>query len=194
MQIFSEVSGRLQSALGKAEKGLQLVKANGGQSGQGDQTESGAAQTRPASDPRFRIFVIDTGWNSVARRVLHENLGLIRAFNDEEEVFFLDRQKSIALLREHSKLIGHDPIISVHDLRAIHRQRVHHVHGFRLHLGLLRQEDQVLRALQMFARFLRMHRSARDLEKVVREDLHKQGLAGAIEIIGGVGYKHLSEG
>jgi hypothetical protein len=205
MQILSEVSGRLQSALGKAEKGLQLVKTNGGKSTNGPgstnggqstkdaQTNPGSAKTGSARDPRFRIFVIDTGWNSVARKALQENVDLIRAFNDEEEVYFLDRDKSIALLRQHCRLIGHDPIITVHDLRALHRRRVHHVHGFRLHLGLLRQEDQALRALQMFARFLRMNRSATDLEKVVRENLHKQGLAGAIEIVGGVGYKHLTE-
>jgi len=194
MQIFSEVSGRLQSALGKAEKGLQLVKTNGGQSRQQAQAQPGPAQTGPAVRPRFRIFVIDTGWNSVARKVLQDNVDLIRGFNEEEEVYFLGRDRSIALLRQHSKLIGHDPIISVHDLRAIHRHRVHHVHGFRLHLGLLREEDAALRALQMFSRFLRMNRSANDLEKVVRQNLHKQGLAGAIEIIGGAGHKHLTEG
>jgi len=194
MQIFSEVSGRLQSALGRAEKGWELVMTNGGQPRQGGQTSPSSAGTSPRRDPRFRIFVIDTGWNSIARKVLQDNVDLIRAFNDEEEVYFLDRNKSIALLRQHSKLIGHDPIISVHDLHAIDRHRVRHVRGFRLHLGMLRDEDQALRALQMFARFLRMHRSAKDLDKVVRENLHKQGLTGAIEIIGGVGQKHLTEG
>lgn len=195
MQIFSGVSGRLQSALGKAEKGLQLVNTSGDKVQQPDQASTGAAQTDPprARNSRFRIFVIDTGWNSVARKVLQDNVDLIREFNDEEEVYFLDRSQSIALLRQHSRLIGHDPIISVHDLRAIHRRRVHHVHGVRLHLGLLRQEDQALRALQMFARFLQMNRSAKDLEKVVRDNLHRQGLSGAIEIVGGVGYKHLTE-
>ncbi|ARN79834.1 hypothetical protein [Methylocystis bryophila] len=193
MQIFSDVSGRLQSALGKAEKGLQFVKANGAQFRQTSQPAADTARRNQVKNARFRIYVIDTGWNSVARKALRENLDLIREFNDEEEVYFLDRGQSIALLRRHSRLIGHDPIISVHDLQAIHRRRVHHVHGFRLHLGLLRQEDQALRALQMFARFLQMNRSAKDLEKVVRANLHRQGLAGAIEIVGGVGYKHLTE-
>ncbi|MGO9945104.1 MAG: hypothetical protein ACLPIC_20420, partial [Rhodoblastus sp.] len=61
------------------------------------------------------------------------------------------------------------------------------------HLGLLRQEDQVLRALQMFARFLRTHRAANDLDKVVRQTLHKQGLSGAIEIMGNAGFKLTEE-
>jgi len=31
-----------------------------------------------AAVPRFRIFIIDSGWNSPARKVLQENFGLIR--------------------------------------------------------------------------------------------------------------------
>jgi len=184
MQIFSKEPLSPQSALGQAEQGRELVKADGGQ-GQVGQTAAIPAQKDRLNDPRFRIFVIDTGWNSVARKVLQENLAVIRDFSEEEQVYFLDRDKSVALLRQHCALIGHDPIISVHDTRCIHRHAVHHVHGFRLHLGLLRREDQVLRALQMFARFLRMHRAAKDLDKVVRQTLHKQGLTGAIKIMGG---------
>jgi len=192
MQTSSEKPGRPQPASARAEKGSELVRVAGGQR-QAGQTEAVSAQKGPHNDPRFRIFVIDTGWNSVARKVLQDNLALIRDFNEEELVYFLDRDKSVALLRQHCALIGHDPIISVHDMRAIHRHAVHHVHGFRLHLGLLRREHQVLKALQMFARFLRAHRAAKDLDKVVRQTLHKQGLKGAIEIMGGAGYKHLTE-
>lgn len=193
MQISNEKPGRPQSALGRAEKGTELVKVVGGQWKPG-QTEAVSAPMGPRKkDPRFRIFVIDTGWNSVARKVLKENLALIRDFNEDELVYFLDRDQSVALLRQHCALIGHDPIISVHDMRAIHRHAVHHVHGFRLHLGMLRKEDQALRALQMFARFLRTHRAAKNLDKVVRQTLHKQGLAGAIKVMGGAGYKHLTE-
>jgi hypothetical protein len=186
MQIFSEEAKRPQSELGRA------VKAVRGQ-WQAEHAEAASAQAAARNDPRFRIFVIDTGWNSVARKVLQENLALIRDFSDEELVYFLSRDQSVALLRRHCALIGHDPILSVHDLRARHRHAVHHVHGFRLHLGLLRREGQALHALQMFARFLHMHRAAKDLDKHVRETLHKQGLKGAIEIMGGAGYKHLTE-
>jgi hypothetical protein len=192
MQSFSEEPGRPQSALGRAETDVEFVKAVRGRL-QAGEAEAVSAQMGPRNNPRFRIFVIDTGWNSVARRVLQENLALIRDFSEEELVYFLDRDQSVALLRQHCGLIGHDPIISVHDMRAMHRRAVHHVHGFRLHLGMLRREGQALHALQMFARFLRMHRAAKDLDKVVRQTLHKQGLKGAIEIMGGAGYKHLTE-
>jgi len=142
-------------------------------------------QTDPDKEARFHIFVIDTGWNSVASRVLRDNFGLIRDLNSDDKVFVVGRDMSIALLRQYPLQVGRDPIITVHDTQAIHRHRIHHTHGFRLHLGILVSEDQVLGALQMFARFLATHRSAKDLEKVVRKNLHREGLAGAIEIMGG---------
>jgi hypothetical protein len=154
---------------------------------------TGQAQAAPPKDVRFRIFVIDTGWNSVASRVLHENLNVIRDLNCDDEVYLLDRDMSIALLRHHPAQVGRDPIITVHDTQAIHRHRVHHTHGFRLHLGILDSEDQVLAALQMFTRFLATHRTAKDLEKVVRKNLHRQGFVGAIEILGGAEHKKMIE-
>jgi hypothetical protein len=158
-----------------------------------NQTKPGPAQTAANPELRFRIFVIDTGWNQVASRVIKQNIALIRDLTHEEPLYYLDRDKSVALLRQYSSLIGRDPIISVHDLRAVHKNAVHHVHGFRMHLGLLHKEDQVLTALQMFARFLITHRAAKDLDRSVRKKLHRDGLAGVIEIIGGAEHKRLVE-
>ena len=53
--------------------------------------------------------------------------------------------------------------------------------------------DQVLGALKMFARFLVTHRNADDIDQLVREDLHRKGLAGAIQIIGGHEHHKLIE-
>jgi hypothetical protein len=46
---------------------------------------------------RFHIFVIDTGWNSAASRVVREHLHMIRDLNIDEEVYVLDRATSSAL-------------------------------------------------------------------------------------------------
>jgi len=100
---------------------------------------------------------------------------------------------SIALLRHYPLQVGRDPIIAVHDLRPRHRHRVKHTHGFRMHLGILDTEHQVLAALRMFVRFLVTHRNAADIDELVRKDLHRQGLAGAIEIIGGHEHQKLIE-
>jgi hypothetical protein len=157
------------------------------------QVETIPAQAGAQKQVRFRIFVIDTRWNSVASRVLHENFAMIRDLNRDDEVYLLDRDMSVALLRHYPSQIGRDPIITVHDTHAIHRHRVHHTHGFRMHLGILYSEEQVLTALKMFVRFLSMHRTAKDLEKLVRQNLHRQGLAGIIEIMAGAEQKRLAE-
>jgi hypothetical protein len=133
--------------------------------------------------PRFRIFIIDTGWDSPGHRVLQENFRLIRELQKEDPIYVLGRERSIEYLRHHEERIGHDPIIAVHDLAAMGDTGTTDFHGFRLRLGLLRTHQQALLALQNFARFLRMHRQSADLEAEIRRNLRREGLAGAIEII-----------
>jgi hypothetical protein len=43
----------------------------------------------------------------------------------------------------------------------------------------------------MFARFLVTHRDADDIDQLVREDLHRKGLVGAIQIMGGHEHNNL---
>jgi hypothetical protein len=155
--------------------------------------QSTSAETGPApvparggtKDARFHIFVIDSGWNCAAGKVLKEHLNIISDLHIDDVLYVLDRATSIALLRHYPLQVGRDPIIAVHDLRPRHRHRVKHTHGFRMHLGVLDSEEQVLGALRMFARFLTTHRNAADIDELVRRDLHSKGLAGAIEILGG---------
>jgi hypothetical protein len=141
------------------------------------------ARTGAKKDVRFHIFVIDTRWNCAASKVLHEHLDILTHLNIDDELYVLDRATSIALLRYHPLQVGRDPIIAVHDLRP--RHQIKHTHGFRMHLGSLDTERQVLATLRMFARFLVTHRNADDLDALVRQDLHSKGLAGAIQILGG---------
>jgi hypothetical protein len=142
--------------------------------------------TRGATrDVRFHIFIIDRGWNCAASKVLREHINMIRDLNIDDELYVLDRPTSIGLLRHYPLHVGRDPIIAVHDLHPRHRHRVKHMHGFRIHLGILDTEQQVLTALRMFARFLITHRNADDLDQLARRSLRHEGLAGAIEIIGG---------
>ena len=141
--------------------------------------------TRPATaGPRFQIFVIDAGWDSPAHRVLRQNFGLLHDLQKGERIYVLSREKSIEFIRRHrSELLGKDPIIAVHDLDALGSTGTAGFHGFRLHLGLLRTEEQALLALQAFSRFLNINRQAADLEAVIRAQLRREGFLGAIEII-----------
>jgi hypothetical protein len=133
--------------------------------------------------PRFRIFIVDTGWNSPAHKILHENFALIRDLQKDEEIYVLSREKSIEVARRYGSRIGRDPIIAVHDLAALDKDGTAGFHGFRLCLGLLRTPEQALLGLQAFTRFLATHRRSTNLEGVIRSELRHEGFQGAIEII-----------
>src|SRR6516225_2995314 len=136
-----------------------------------------------AAAPRFRIFIIDSGWNSPAHKVLQENFGLIRDLQKDDPIYILSREQSIEFIRHHPERIGREPTIAVHDLAAMGETGTTDFHGFRLHLGLMRTPQQALLALQNFTRFLSTHRHSADLEAEIRTDLRREGLAGAIDII-----------
>jgi hypothetical protein len=133
--------------------------------------------------PRFRIFIVDTGWNSPAHKILHENFALIRDLQKDEEIYVLSREKAIEVARRYGSRIGRDPIIAVHDMAALDKGGTAGFHGFRLCLGLLRTPEQALLGLQSFTRFLATHRRSTNLEGVIRSELRREGLQGAIEII-----------
>ena len=147
-----------------------------------------SARPRTASspereEPRFRIFIVDSGWNSAARRVLHDNFALIRELQKEDPIYVLSPEKSLEFLRRHGSRIGRDPIIAVHDMQALDKGGTAGFHGFRLSLGLLRTPEQALLGLQSFVRFLVTHRRSADLEADIRANLRREGIAGAIEIM-----------
>lgn len=140
-------------------------------------------EEKPKHEPRFQFFIIDSGWDSASARVLHENLEMISRFRNDDPLFVLTREQSIALIRKHPDLIGKDPILLVHDLHAQGGRGPSGYHGFRLCLGPLKQPDQALHALQEFLRFIASHRHSVDIEQDIRQRLHRAGLEGAIEVI-----------
>jgi hypothetical protein len=140
------------------------------------------SQEEPAA-PRFRIFIVDCGWDSAARRVLLDNFALIRDLQKEDPIYVLSREKSIEFMRRHGSRIGRDPIIAVHDIAALGKDGTGGFHGFRLSLGLLRTREQALLGLQSFVRFLVTHRRSADLEADIRANLRREGIAGAIDIM-----------
>jgi hypothetical protein len=137
----------------------------------------------PREEARFQIFIIDTGWHSPARKVLHENFAMLSALQQGDPIYVLSTEKSLAVIRSHPDMMGKAPVIAVHDLHALRNRGTAGFHGFRLHLGLMRSEQQALLALQAFFRFLATHRQSADLEAQIRRDLLREGFIGAIEII-----------
>ena len=144
-----------------------------------------AGQERPeaANSDQYHIYIIDSGWNSVARKVLNDNLPLFHDMTRDDPAYVLDRETSADILRRHRHLIGRDPIICVHDVGYAGSGDANKVRGCRAHLGLLRDEKAVLQTMQMFARLLAAYRNSDHLETVVRRRLRREGVAGAIEVI-----------
>lgn len=137
---------------------------------------------KPPAAPRFRIFIIDSGWNTVARRVLRHNFALLRRLRKEELIYLLSRKRSVEFIRRHRSLIGRDPIIAVHDLKAIELHGTARFHGFHLHLGILRTPGEALMALQTLAQFVSTRRHSENLEAEIRSELRREGMVGALEI------------
>jgi len=147
-------------------------------------TTRAAQPDSPADEePRFQIFIVDGGWNSPAHRVLHENFGMLRDLAKNDPIYVLSREKSIEFMLSHESLLGKGPAIVALDSAALREGGAAGFHGFRLHLGLVHNEEQALLALELFARFLATHRRSVDLEAEIRRDLRREGIIGAIEII-----------
>ena len=146
-------------------------------------THGAQPDRRADEEPRFQIFIVDGGWNSPAHRVLHENFGMLRDLAKNDPIYVLSREKSIEFILSQPSLLGKGPAIVVHDLAALREGGAAGFHGFRLHLGLMRSEEQALLALELFVRFLATHRRSVDLEADIRRDLRREGIIGAIEII-----------
>lgn len=142
---------------------------------------SGAKATAP--QPRFRFFIVDSGWNSPAARVIRENFEKIREFQDGDPLYVLSKAQSTEILRRNPHFIGKDPIIFVRDMNARGPADGDEYHGFHLNLGVIKDPIKALAALQEFLNFLAAHRHSLDIERDIRQKLHRDGLVGMIEVI-----------
>lgn len=140
------------------------------------------ASAAPASS-RFQFFLIDSGWNSAAARVIRDNLGMITRFQNNDPLFILDQAQSTALMRRHPHLIGKDPILLARDLQARGAGGATEYHGFHLNLGLVKDPVAAVEGLRKFLHFLAIHRHSLNIETDVQHQLHQAGLRGAIEVL-----------
>lgn len=155
--------------------------------GKSNVSATGELATAPLSS-RFRFFIIDTGWKSSSAKVIRDNFAMIRQHQEEgDALYVLSKEQSLCLVKKHPDMIGKDPIIMVHDLRA-HDYHAHEggdddYHGFRLNLGIITDGEIALDALQRFLRFVSLHRRSCDIERDIQDKLHRDGMKGLIEIL-----------
>jgi hypothetical protein len=135
-----------------------------------------------AGHPRFEIYVIDSGWQTPAADVFRAALPLVVKYLSRHEVYVLTADQSEAFLQGHPQLLGKDPIVAVLDRGAIQRESDDGV-GARLLLGHVRDEHRVLALLKMLLRIVNTPQLADDLPGSIRRFVHREGMAGALEIV-----------
>lgn len=134
------------------------------------------------SNLRLDIFIIDSGWDSVAHRVLNNSMDLLKNYLKKHNLYVLSPEQSMQVLMAHSDLIGRDPILMVVDRLAA---KLNNPHGFgaRLILGHIHDEHRVDWLIKMFVKIVNTHFEALDIAYTFQQYNHKIGVKGAIDII-----------
>jgi len=128
------------------------------------------------------IYIIDSGWDTVAHRVLQRSMPLVKSYLKEHNLFVLSQEYSLEVLRNHPELIGKDPVIMVVDRLA---RKLKNPHGFgaRVMLGQVHLESHVFKLIKMFLRIVNTHEQALDIAHTFQEHNYKEGVKGALDII-----------
>ena len=146
-------------------------------------TESQISAEDIAHSPRFHFFLIDCGWDGPVPKLIRNNLSMITHLQNNDPLFVLTREQSDQMLRKYPHLIGKDPVLLARDLYSSRTDVESEYHGFHLNLGLIKTESEALATLRKFLNFLASHRKGGNIEKHIKEQLHKDGVTGAIEVL-----------
>lgn len=142
------------------------------------------AKAELSPDPsRFHLFIIDCGWNGEATRALRDHLEIVHTLLPDCPIYVLTQDQSRAMLMRDPQRIGFDPCLILHDLHARGGRGDSGYHGFRLSLGAARKYEEAVALLQEFLRFAVVHRDCADLEAAVKQRLHREGIANAIQVL-----------
>jgi hypothetical protein len=148
-----------------------------------------ATAARLASDngqgedrPRFEVYVIDSGWQNEASEVVRASLDLFTKYLKRHTVYVLTADQSEEFLQDHPQLLGKDPIIAILDRTAIERRSRNGI-GARLLLGRVHDKSRVQSLLKMLLRIVNTRQLAADLPGSIRREVHREGVAGTIEVI-----------
>ncbi len=115
------------------------------------------------AQPRLRIYVVDTRTRPLPSEVLHAHLGELNALQAGDPLFLLSVEQSQAMAAQDRVLATKEPVVIVHDLTAAAQKQRDQVHGFRLHLGLVKDREEAEAAMREFLNLIAMHRNAKSL-------------------------------
>lgn len=138
-----------------------------------------------AEGPRFQFFLIDSGWEGPVAHVIRQNLRMVTQLQNHDPFYVLTRTQSNEILRRHPHLIGKDPILLARDIHGARYHGPKQYHGFHLNLGIIKSPGDALEVLKNFINFLAVHRKNADIDHLIKQKLHRDGLQGAVEVLRG---------
>lgn len=134
------------------------------------------------SDSGLDIYIIDSGWESLAHTYLASVIDLFKAYLTEHNLYILSPEQSIAFLKKHPHSIGRDPIIVAVDKIA---RTLNNPEGFgtQLELGLIKDPHRIEELIKMFVRIVSNKDKILEIAHAFRKYNHKEGIGGALDII-----------
>ena len=131
---------------------------------------------------RLDVYVIDSGWDSVAHSVLQRSMDLFKTYLTDHNLYLLSHEQSAEYLKAHPELIGQDPILIVVDHLA---KKLHNPQGFGtlIALGLIKDRARVEWLIKMFLKIINTHTETLDIAYTFQQYNHKEGVKGTVDII-----------
>ena len=131
---------------------------------------------------RFKIYFIDSGWDSPAHRAFEGALSLVTRYLTRHDLIILNNAQSGKFIQNHPHLIGADPFIAVLDPAAIKEENCHDK-GILLLLGHSKTEERTRMMLKIFLRLVNTSKLSAHLPEAIRRLVYKEGVSGTVEII-----------
>ena len=147
----------------------------------GGRRRSPGLRTNGAPRPRFEVYVIDSGWPTPTAEVVRRSMPLFAKYLRRHAVYILTPDQSDAVPPEASAAPGQGPDHRGARPRGHRRESAGGI-GARLLLGRVRDEHRALALLKMLLRIVNTRELAADLPGAIRRFVHREGVAGAVEI------------
>jgi len=131
---------------------------------------------------RLDVYVVDSGLDALPRQVLRRFEKIMERFLDSHNLHVLSEEESIEFLKDFPQYVGRDPLLAVVDPLA---RKMKNPKGFGavVALGHIDSETRIEALIKMFLRLVRSHKGTLDIAYSFREQNHKRGMKGAVDIV-----------
>ncbi|MFO0912538.1 MAG: hypothetical protein U0795_06260 [Pirellulales bacterium] len=131
------------------------------------------------------FFVIDSGWNEHAKKVLDDHLQMFEDLLSDHRLYVLNTEQSKGFLKQNIELIGKDPVLVMLDSDARVEKR-RYGYGFRLCLGVMSPKKMREHLSTVLRIACDSRKNGKQMMDEIRSTAHREGFDGMMELIGEV--------